>query len=510
MRVALTILLAALATARAAIDPASVVVVSAQGDAESAQLAAEYAKLRGIPVANRIELALPKGERESVTWAQYSRDILNPLRAELLRRKLIDGQLGTSADERGRLPLSLKGNPRVRWIVLCRGLPWRIRRDIGPDGKTAGPSQGSEAASVDSELCLLASEDTGPNGPRPNPWFGAKDGTEPQGAERLLRTARLDGASLAAVQRSLRGMVEAERCGLRGRAYIDMGGPYPEGESWFSLAHEICRALGFPTDLDKSRELIGADARFDSPAIYLGWYNTTPKGKLADSSAVLAPGAIALHLHSFSGQALHDATRGWTAALVERGAALTFGNVDEPYLTFTVRPDLLLNDLAQGETAGEAAWHATPAMSWMGVIVGDPLYRPFARDLKTQLSDFMGPPTPLTDVSAPYVVLRAAELARADPKQRKLLLVSGVLSCPRLALLLALSEDLAAEGKDFGWDNSRLPLLAREDFGLVLASARFLKAHGKAPQAAELYQELLRRVAADPARTKALKDEAAR
>ncbi|MFZ9201465.1 MAG: TIGR03790 family protein [Opitutales bacterium] len=506
MRVALTILLAAMATAHAAIDPASVVVVSAKGDAESAQLAAEYAKLRGIPATNRIELEIPKAGRDTVSWRQYADTILNPLRAELLRRNLIAGELGATADELGRLPLVLKGAPRARWIVLCRGLPWRIRRDNGPDGKAMGPSQGSEAASVDSELCLLASVDTPPHGPRPNPWFGTKDGTEPKDTGQLLRTARLDGPSLTAVLRSLKGMAEAERRGLRGRAYIDLGGPYPDGDTWFSRADAVCRALGFPTDVDKTKDLFGADARFDSPAIYLGWYSGSPKGKLAEPGAMLAPGAIALHLHSFSGQALRDSKRGWTAALVERGAALTFGNVDEPYLAFTVRPDLLLANLAAGETAGEAAWRATPAMSWMGVIVGDPLYRPFAHDLQAQMSDFGRQVEP----AGAYAALRAAELMRDRPEERRRLLLAALLRCPRLALLLELSQDAVSAGKDFGWDNRALPFLGQEDFGLVLSSARFLKAHGKATQATELYEEAARRMTADPARAKALRDEAGR
>jgi len=505
MRAAAVLLLLALG-ARAAIDPATVVVVSARDDAESAQVASEYARLRGIPEANRIELAIPKDERESVSWTQYSRDILNPLRGELLRRGLIEGELGATADDRGRLPLTLGSNPRVRWIVLCRGLPWRIRRDVGPDGKTPGPSIASEAASVDSELCLLASEDMAPNGPRPNPWFGTEAGQDPKGSERLLRTARLDGPSLAAVQRSLAGMAEAERRGLRGRAYVDRGGPYPEGDLWFKRAGEVCGMLGFPTDIDEAKDLIGRDARFDAPAIYLGWYSAAPKGKLAEAGARLAPGAIALHLHSFSGQALHDAARGWTAALVERGAALTFGNVDEPYLTFTVRPEILLANLAVGETAGEASWRATPSVSWMGVVMGDPLYHPFARDINAQLADFGSGSDPL----GAYAVLRIAERLRDRPEDRRKLLMGALMRCPRLALLLELSRDAAAAGKDFGWDNRQLPFLPQEDLGLILASARFLKAQGKPTQAAELYQEALRRVADEPARAKALREEASR
>jgi len=492
--------------ARAAIDPATVAVLSAKGDAESAEIAAAYARMRGIPSANLIELDLPKGERETVSWAEYARDILNPLRAELLRRGLVTGSLAETADGRGRLSLRPAANPRVRWLVLCRGLPWRIQRDAGPDGKPAGPSLGSAAASVDSELCLVATDDAAPEGPRPNPWFGAREGAEPPDSARFVRTARLGGPSLASVQRMLAETRLAERRGLRGRAYVDRGGPYAEGDKWFEHAAEVCRAMGFPTDIDIGKELIGPDARFDAPAIYLGWYSGSPKGKLAEPAARLAPGAVALHLHSFSGQALHNARSGWTAALVDRGAALTFGNVDEPYLTFTVRPEVLMAELGQGATAGEAAWRATPAMSWMGVIIGDPLYRPFARELRDQLADG-GRQGDLLDA---YAALRAAEQLRDKPEERRKLLTAYLLRQPRLALLLRICEDAVAAGKDFGWDNRQLPLLGQEDIGLVLASARFLKAHGKAAQAAELYKEALRRVAADPARSRALQDEASR
>lgn len=507
MRVALLLACLALPWARADIDPATVVVVSVRGDAGSAEIAAAYAKLRGIPSANRIELEIPATEREVVAWARYSQLILNPLREELLRRRLVSGSLGETVDDRGRRPLRLDANPRVRWIVLCHGLPWRIRRDAGANGQPQGPAPASEAASVDSELCLLATEDGDPSGPRPNPWFRSLPGKEPRGTERLLRTARLDGPTPAAVLRMLAETTETERRGLRGRAYVDRGGPYPEGDSWFALAAEVCLSLGLPTDIETSKELIGPDARFDAPAIYLGWYSGAPKGKLAETEARLAPGAIALHLHSFSGQALRNPKSGWTAALVERGAALTFGNVDEPYLTFTVRPDVLLGALALGGTAGEAAWQATPAMSWMGVIVGDPLYRPFARDLKEQVADFFGRQA---DPLGPYAVLRGANRVGDQAEARRQMLVAAVLRQPRLALLLAVSEDAVAAGKPFGWDNRQLRQLAQEDFGLVLAAARFLKAQGKAAQAAELYREVLRRIPPDSARAKALQAEAAR
>lgn len=492
-------------TIRAAIDPATVVVVFAEGDPESQKLAAGYAQLRRIPAHNCIGLKMPSPVRESLSWTEYARDILNPLRSALLERKLLAGKLASETDNLGRRSLTLTEDPRVRWIVLCRGLPWRIHRNSGADGKMFGPSPISEAASVDSELCLLATEDNAPNGPAPNPWYGLSGNTDPKESSRFIRTARLDGPTLAGVERSLGRMYQAEKLGLRGRAYIDQGGPYAEGDTWFSRSASICRTLGFPTDVETSKDVISTDVRFDAPAFYFGWYTQKPKGKLAEPGTLLAPGAIALHLHSFSGQALHDPINGWTAALVEAGAALTFGNVDEPYLTLTVRPDVLMHELALGNCAGEAAWKATPVMSWMGVIIGDPFYQPFAHDIPQQLADLSQKP----DNLSVYASLRAAELMRNKPEERKKMLVASFYQSPRIALLLEIARDATAAGQDIPWDNQVLSYLPHEDFGVVLESARFLKSKGKTAQAKGLYDHLLSRLGANPARTEGLKAEAA-
>jgi hypothetical protein len=65
--------------------------------------------------------------------------------------------------------------------------------------------------------------------------------------------------------------------------------------------------------------------------------------------------------------------------LLKRGAAAVMGNVFEPYLSLTVHFDTFNKRLLEGYTLAEAAWNATPVLSWMSVVVGDPLYRPFAQ-----------------------------------------------------------------------------------------------------------------------------------
>ena len=53
------------------------------------------------------------------------------------------------------------------------------------------------------------------------------------------------------------------------------------------------------------------------------------------------------------------------------------GNVWEPYLSVTQHFDVYVARLLQGYTFIEAAYMASPALSWMNTAVGDPLYRPF-------------------------------------------------------------------------------------------------------------------------------------
>jgi uncharacterized protein (TIGR03790 family) len=119
--------------------------------------------------------------------------------------------------------------------------------------------------------------------------------------------------------------------------------------------------------------------------LYFGWYAPDANGPFVPAEPRLARGAIAIHIHSLSARTLRRETdAGWAAPLVAKGAAATFGNVAEPYLQLTHRPDLLLQALAKGATLGDAAYEALPALGWMAVLVGDPLYRPFPGARRTR------------------------------------------------------------------------------------------------------------------------------
>lgn len=474
----LTLLLTCLAgLAWARPDPARTAVVVNTDRPEGLALAQEFMTHRGIPAANLI--GLPLGPAETLTWADYSAKLLRPLRAKLLADGLLAGQTDDAVDPRGRAGFVPTAEARLQWLVLIQGVPLKIAPSGLPGLNAANPVKGDHA-SVDSELATIALPNLDPEGARPNPWFGRVDAT----ADGFIRTARLDGPTVEATTQALRGSWLAETEGLRGRAYVDVGGPYPEGDDWFRASVPLLEGLGFPTDVESTREQFSPRARGDAPAWYLGWYSQKPTGKFGLKSTRLAPGAIALHLHSFSATTLRDPGAAWTPWLVQQGAGLTFGNAYEPYLSLTVRPERLIAALRQGMSAGEAAWFATPAVSWQGVILGDPFYQPFARSLETQTRT-----TDPKDRLADYATLRAIQrlphpLGAADLRR----LQEAADRSGRLALRLACAQAEQEAGVTRPWKDPQD--LAAEDGGLIAAAATFVEARFGAKTAQKLRAEL--------------------
>jgi len=65
--------------------------------------------------------------------------------------------------------------------------------------------------------------------------------------------------------------------------------------------------------------------------------------------------------------------------LLAKGATITMGSVDEPYLSGTPNVAAFIERLVyRGFSFGEAAYTSQSSLSWQTTVVGDPLYRPFA------------------------------------------------------------------------------------------------------------------------------------
>ncbi len=490
---------------------ARVVIVANARQPESVQLAEFYAGKRGVPPVNIVALPLP--EAESITWRQFIDEVYQPLQDELYRRGWIEGTATSLLDRFGRKRYALSGH-RISYLVVCRGVPLRIYNDptllVESAGRKIAPQLNKNEAAVDSELSLLAQSGYEITAFVSNPLF-ASERPSALDAETVVKVSRLDGPSFDSARRLVTSALDAEGHGLLGRAYIDLKGPSADGDRWLESAQTQLQDLGFDTDVESTGATFSPEARFDAPVFYFGWYHSDLNGPFGVEGFTFPPGAVALHIYSFSAQTLHSDSQGWCGPFVARGVTATVGNVFEPYLDLTHRPNLLLHALSQGKTFGDAVYYALPALSWQALAIGDPLYRPFKVSLDEQEQQSGRLPPAL----APYAITRRANLLLHQGHKAEALAVlhAGLKQRPGLVLGLAVAK-MALAANDPGAAVSALefvPLLKQAsstDWPLWREIAGLLAAHGARPAALQAYAVLVRAKAPTPDALKALLTEA--
>lgn len=472
---------------------ARVVLLANSADADSLRVARHYAEVRGVPLENIIALKLPLAE--SITWREFVVTLWEPLLDELLRAKWVDAIPMALTDRVGRRKLAVHGH-RIGALVTCRGVPLKIEHDPALDLGTPLTQRAefrTNAGAVDSELSLLAQ----PNYPIaalvPNPLFQKEN---PDALERLqvVRVSRLDGPTVEDALGLVDRAVAAERTGLLGRAYVDMGGIHGAGDRWLEALAIQLESLGWAPAVDRDPATLSATARCDAPVLYFGWYASDLNGPFALPGFRFPPGAIAFHIHSYSAGTLRSTTSGWTGPLVARGVTATVGNVFEPYLEQTHRPDLFFRALARGATLVEAAYFSLPALSWQAMLIGDPLYRPFAVSWETQVQTLATAPPRLTS----YAVLRRVNASVASGRRDEALALARSMqrTVPSLALGLALSRLLSEAGDDDSAANalgfvSLLTTIPTDEWALAREAALQLERLGRPVRAVELWRSLL-------------------
>jgi uncharacterized protein (TIGR03790 family) len=477
---------------RAADDPlaARVILLANSDDPDSLRIARHYAEVRAVPPANIIALKMPV--TETITWHEFIAAIWQPLVAELVRTKWIDAIPMTLADPVGRQKYAPFGH-RIAALVVCRGVPLKIGHDASlytdVPPFTGRAEFRTNAGAVDAELSLLALPNYPINAFVPNPLF---QNERPASFElgQIVKVARLDGPTAEAANALVDRAVLAEKTGLLGRAYVDFSERDHIGNGWLEATANQLTALGFDPVIDRDGATFRASARFDAPALYFGWYASDLDGPFNLPGFQFPPGAIALHIHSYSAATLRSATTGWTGPLVARGVTATVGNVHEPYLQLTHRPDLLLRALARGANLIDAAYYALTALSWQAIVIGDPLYRPFGVPLEAQIK--------ASSPFAPYAVLRQMNLLEADRQGDEAIALarSAQASSPSLALGLALARRLHAAGESeaaasaLGFAAVAKTFPANE-WGLAREAAQWLESTGRSRRALEIWQALL-------------------
>lgn len=386
MRKALLALLFCACSAWALIPTELVVVYNADSPlSESA--ARRYCSRRGISAAQMVPLRGVKGGDIS------RQDFESRIRNALLYAASCNNWCWPTQ--------RVAGARTMRAMVLMPDLPLRIeessvvtekrrrKAQAIKEGKEQGPVEWTpgEAACVDSELALLGASYS-LNHSVNNPFYG-KDADISSARPPVLAVTRIDGPDEACIRRMIDDPVRVEQGGLWGWVVVDQGGPYPQGEKMFEKAAAAARRHGQALFHETSgKTLADSFPLMPQTAVYFGWYSYKadgPFGAQAAASFRFAPGAVAGHLHSFSCTHIKDVTD-WAPALLRRGAAVSFGNVYEPFLGGCHDFGVFYERLLKGYTVAEAALMSTPLLSWQEVVFGDPLYRPFAAQAQHRTS----------------------------------------------------------------------------------------------------------------------------
>ena len=180
-------------------------------------------------------------------------------------------------------------------------------------------------------------------------------------------------------------------------------------------ASHASAASGFPmrwepweTEIGEPGALFadGSSAEFAADALfYGGWYNYAKYQHAWQWKA----GSFACDLNSNSAQGLRDAgTVSFLCQAFQENLTAGAGVIAEPYLNGHNRPDVFLAYILDGYPWAEVSMVSDNAMKWMGLHVGDPLYR---IDLANAVADTVG--------------ARALRVAGRRPRRR------SSWSCPR-------------------------------------------------------------------------------
>jgi uncharacterized protein (TIGR03790 family) len=200
--------------------------------------------------------------------------------------------------------------------------------------------------------------------------------------QKTLMVSRLDGPSPKIVRQMIDDAVAVEQQGLRGGVYLDARGlkkrdGYLEYDAnLISLAIMLRKDTDLEVALDNKADVFSPGS-CPNTALYVGWYSLAKYVPAFE----FVRGAVGYHIASSEAVSLRDGTREyWCKGLLADGVVATLGPVSEPYLAAFPLPLDFTGLLLTGQySLVECYYYTKKFNSWMMMLLGDPLYRPFAK-----------------------------------------------------------------------------------------------------------------------------------
>jgi uncharacterized protein (TIGR03790 family) len=340
-----------------ATKPANVMVVINDSSALSRAVGEYYGGKRGIPKPNICVIKTPAVE--SVTRTVYDMEIAGPIAHCLKSRGLVES---------------------ILYIVTTAGVPLRVSGTLSMTG---------DNASVDSELTLLYGIVKGQRpptaGPLHNPFYRRRDAPFAHPLFPIYLVTRLAGYDFNDIKAIVNRAMNAKNTG---KVVIDLrASGSSEGDEWLRTA-----AILLPGDRVLLEETTAPVYGVKDVIGYASWGSNDHERKKRKPGFKWLPGAIMTEFVSTNGRTFQRPPENWniatwkdthlffanapqtlTADYINEGATGASGHIDEPFLGFTPRPDILLPAYLAGRNLAESYWMSIPAVSWQNIVIGDPL-----------------------------------------------------------------------------------------------------------------------------------------
>jgi uncharacterized protein (TIGR03790 family) len=341
-------------------SPDQVMVVVNDNSRDSQEIGEYYLRKREIPLANLCRIRTPPNEL--IQRPVYNEEIEKPIATCLKKQNLQE---------------------KILYIVLTAGIP------LGVEGN--GDALRSEASAVDSELTLLYQRMRGTviplAGPVNNPFYRQRDTPFRHPVFPMYLVTRLDAYNMTEMKALVDRSLEARNTG---KFAIDLREDNDTpGNQWLRTA-----ALLLPRDRVVMEDTGKVLTSVDGVIGYASWGSNDRAHTQRYLHMKWLPGAIATEFVSSDGRTFKQPPENWkigtwadkgsyfadspqslTADFIHEGASGASGQVFEPYLTFCPRPDFVLPAYYSGRNLAESFYLGIPGLSWMTVVIGDPLMK---------------------------------------------------------------------------------------------------------------------------------------
>lgn len=340
--------------------PGQVLIVVNKQSRDSREIGEYYLKKRGIPLPNLCTIdTVPV---EAITREVYDRDIRAPVGDFLKKHGLVE---------------------KILYIVTTAGVPLKV------NGNAGGPR--NTGASVDSELTVLYPQLHGVTIPLAgwvnNPFFQKRDAPFQHPLFAMYLVTRLAAYDMG----EMKGLVDRALLARdTGKFVIDVrADENTPGNQWLRTT-----ALLLPKDrviLNDTAEVVTHQKDVIG---YASWGSNDFDRKQRFLHFQWLPGAIVTEFVSTNARTFQRPPDKWqigtwkdesswfagspqtlTADYIHEGATGASGQVDEPYLTGCPRPEFVLPAYYAGRTLAESYYLGIPGLSWMNIVIGDPLTR---------------------------------------------------------------------------------------------------------------------------------------